>query len=97
MKNRIVTSLSITTLIIFNIFIAFKYYQNTEEYSKIKNTYYSYLIEKKDYETIKNNEETIMDLYNKEMLLKQSVDEYENKNNILKNEINTIQNKINEQ
>ena len=36
MKNKLITTSLITILIIFNVFIAIKYYQNTKEYSKIK-------------------------------------------------------------
>ena len=94
MKNKIITSSLITILIIFDAFIAIKYYQNTKEYSKIKNTYYNYLLEKQEYQNIKDNEEKAINLYNEEVQFKQGIDEYTNKNNILKNEINTIQNKI---
>lgn len=97
MKNKLITTSLITILIIFNAFIAIKYYQNTKEYSKIKNTYYNYLLEKQEYQNIQDNEENAINLYNEEVKLKQAIDEYTNKNNILKNEINTIQNKINQQ
>ena len=96
MKNKIITSSLITILIIFDAFIAIKYYQNTKEHSKIKNTYYNYLLEKQEYQNIKDNEEKAINLYNEEVQFKQGIDEYTNKNNILKNEINTIQNKINQ-
>ena len=49
MKNKLITTSLITILIIFNVFIAIKYYQNTKEYSKIKNTYYNYLLEKQEF------------------------------------------------
>lgn len=97
MKNKLITTSLITILIIFNVFIAIKYYQNTKEYSKIKNTYYNYLLEKREYQNIQDNEENAINLYNEEVKLKQGIDEYTNKNNILKKEINTIQNKINQQ
>lgn len=97
MKNKIITSSLITILIIFNTFIAIKYYQNTKEYTKIKNTYYTYLLEKQEYQNIKANEENTINLYNEEIQLKQGIDEYTNKNNNLKNDIITIQNKINQQ
>ena len=96
MKNKIIPASLITILIIFNAFIAIKYYQNTKEYSKIKNTYYNYLLEKQEYQNIKDNEEKALNLYKEEVQLKQGIDEDTNKNNILKNEINTIQNKINQ-
>ena len=97
MKNKLITTSLITILIIFKVFIAIKYYQNTKEYSKIKNTYYNYLLEKQEYQNIQDNEENAINLYNEEVKLKQGIDEYTNKNNILKKEINTIQNKINQQ
>lgn len=83
MKNKIITSSLITILIIFDAFIAIKYYQNTKEYSKIKNTYYNYLLEKQEYQNIKDNEEKAINLYNEEVQFKQGIDEYTNKNNIL--------------
>ena len=58
---------------------------------------FDYLLEKQEYQNIQDNEENAINLYNEEVKLKQGIDEYTNKNNILKKEINTIQNKINQQ
>lgn len=69
MKNKLITTSLITILIIFNVFIAIKYYQNTKEYSKIKNTYYNYLLEKQEYQNIQDNEENAINYIMKKLNL----------------------------